>query len=81
MEVSLEAKRNGVNFRQPTFKNPLPKMFGALGKGFLAVFMGMVALGESAGRARAAAELSRMGYQDEAKALMLGKDLEDIKNV
>ena len=81
MEVSLEAKRNGVNFRQPTFKNPLPKMFRALGRGFLAVFMGMVALGESAGRARAAAELSRMGYQDEAKALMLGKDLEDIKNV
>ena len=81
MEVSLEAKRNGVNFRQPTFQNPLPKMFRALGRGFLAVFMGMVALGESAGRARAAAELSRMGYQDEAKALMLGKDLEDIKNV
>ena len=81
MEVSLEAKRNGVEFRRPTFQNPLPKMFRALGRGFLAVFMGMVALGESAGRARAAAELSRMGYQDEAKALMLGKDLEDIKNV
>ena len=81
MEVSLEAKRNGVNFRQPTFKNPMPKMFRALGKGFMAVFMGMVALGESAGRARAAAELSRMGYQDEAKALMLGKSIEEVDNV
>ena len=29
------------------------------------------AFGESAGRARAAAELSRMGMHDEAKALML----------
>jgi len=28
--------------------------------------------GESAGRARAAAELSRMGMHDEAKALMMG---------
>jgi hypothetical protein len=31
----------------------------------------MIAVGESAGRARAAAELSRMGMHDEAKALML----------
>ena len=81
MEVSLEAKRNGVEFRRPTFQNPLPKMFKALGKVLLGMFMAIVAFGESAGRARAAAELSRMGYQDEAKALMLGKDLEDIKNV
>ena len=36
-------------------------------------FVGMIAFGESAGRARAASELSRMGYHDEAKALMLGK--------
>ena len=34
-------------------------------------FVGMIAFGESAGRARAAAELSRQGYHDEAKALML----------
>ena len=81
MEVSLEAKRNGVNFRQPTFKNPLPKMFRALGKGLFGMFMAIVAFGESAGRARAARELANLGYYEEAKALMLGKDLEDIKNV
>ena len=34
-------------------------------------FVGVIAFGESAGRARAAAELSRMGLHDEAKALML----------
>ena len=80
MEVSLEAKRNGVNFRQPTFQNPLPKMFRALGKGFMAVFIGIIAFGESAGRARAAAELSRQGYHEEARNLMLRKDKE-VDNV
>ena len=44
------------------------------------VFVGIIAFGESAGRARAAAELSRQGYHDEARALMLspreyGKDV------
>ena len=34
-------------------------------------FVGMIAFGESAGRARAAAELSRQGFHAEAKALML----------
>ena len=34
-------------------------------------FVGLIAFGESAGRARAASELSRQGYHDEAKALML----------
>ena len=43
----------------------------ALMVGFLAV----VSMGESAGRARAARELHRMGMVEEAKALMLGKDL------
>ena len=33
-------------------------------------FVGLIALGESAGRARAASELSRQGYHDEARALM-----------
>ena len=37
----------------------------------ITAFVGMIAFGESAGRARAAAELSRMGMHDEAKALML----------
>ena len=34
----------------------------------------MIARGESAGRARAASELSRQGFHDEARALMLDKD-------
>ena len=34
-------------------------------------FVGLIALGESAGRARAASELSRLGYHAEARALML----------
>jgi hypothetical protein len=34
----------------------------------------MIALGESAGRARAASELSRQGFHKEARALMLDKD-------
>ena len=34
-------------------------------------FCAMIAFGESTGRARAAAELSRQGMYDEAKALML----------
>ena len=38
----------------------------------ITAFVGMIAFGESAGRARAASELSRMGMHDEAKALMLG---------
>ena len=33
-------------------------------------FVGLIALGETAGRARAAAELSRQGYHGEARALM-----------
>ena len=43
-------------------------------------FVGMIAFGESAGRARAASELSRQGFHAEARALMLspkeyGKDV------
>jgi hypothetical protein len=34
-------------------------------------FVGLIAFGESAGRARAASELSRQGFHKEAKALML----------
>ena len=33
---------------------------------------------EGIGRARAAAELSRQGYYKEAKALMLGKSVEEV---
>ena len=37
----------------------------------IAAFISFIAFGESAGRARAAAELSRMGLHKEAKTLML----------
>jgi len=40
-------------------------------KAFYVAFVGLMAFGESAGRARAANELARQGYYDEAKALML----------
>ena len=38
----------------------------------ITAFCTMIAVGESAGRARAASELSRMGMHDEARALILG---------
>jgi len=44
----------------------------------IAFFVGMIAMGENAGRSRAAAELARNGMMDEAKALMLRKDKEDV---
>ena len=44
----------------------------------IAFFVGMIALGESAGRARAASELARNGYMDEAKSLMLREDVKDV---
>ena len=37
-------------------------------------FVGLIAFGESAGRARAASELYRQGYHEEAKRLMLDRD-------
>lgn len=61
---------------QNTFKNPLV----LIGKGIFTVMttiiLGMIAFGESAGRARAASELARWGYHEEAKNLMLqgGRD-------
>lgn len=38
----------------------------------ITAFIGLIAFGESAGRARAAAELHRQGYTEEAKRLMTG---------
>jgi hypothetical protein len=49
-----------------------PKFIKVIGKFLVAFAMGVWAFGESAGRARAAAELSRQGYHAEAKRLMLG---------
>ena len=40
-------------------------------KAIYVAFVGLIALGESAGRARAARELANMGRYEEAKALML----------
>ena len=60
-----------VAFRQPTFVNPLPKVFKVVGKSLFAMFIALIAFGESAGRARAASELARQGYMEEAKNLML----------
>ena len=60
-----------VALRQPTFKNPLPKMIKTFRKYVVAFAMGVWAFGESAGRARAAAELHRQGFYEEAKRLML----------
>jgi hypothetical protein len=51
--------------------NPLKTTLKVLSKTIVAIGMFLWAFGESAGRARAAAELSRQGYHKEAKALML----------
>jgi len=49
-----------------------PRFIRKFGKIIVAIGMGIWAFGESAGRARAAAELSRQGYHQEARRLMLG---------
>jgi hypothetical protein len=56
------------------------KICKVINKAFFVMFVGIIAFGESAGRARAAAELSRQGFHAEARALMLspkeyGKDV------
>ncbi len=45
----------------------------AIGKTLVAIWIGFLAFGESAGRARAAEALYREGYVEEAKRLMLDK--------
>ena len=50
------------------------KICKKINKALVVMLAGMIAFSESAGRARAAAELSRLGYQAEAKALMLGEN-------
>ena len=47
------------------------KLCSVISKALTVAFMAIVAFGESAGRARAANELYRQGYIEEAKALML----------
>jgi len=47
------------------------KICKVINKALAIMFVGIIAFGESAGRARAAAELHRQGYHAEDKALML----------
>jgi len=61
-----------------SFYNITCKVCTVIRNVLITIFVGMVALGESAGRARAAAELSRQGYHVEAKRLMLRKDQEIV---
>ncbi len=49
----------------------VPNIIKLLGKAFVATAMFLWAFGESAGRARAASELYRQGYVEEARRLML----------
>ena len=49
-----------------------PRFIKKLAKIIVAIGMGLWAFGESSGRARAAAELSRQGFHQEARNLMLG---------
>jgi hypothetical protein len=55
------------------------KICSILRKAFYLAFVGLIAFGESAGRARAANELARQGYYKEAKALMLDHPWRDEK--
>lgn len=57
-----------------SFYNITCKICSVIRKAFYVAFIAVIAFGERAGRARAAAELSRQGYFDEAKALMLRED-------
>ena len=66
-----------VAFRQPKFRNPLPIIGRIIVTGLMTIFPGMIAMGESAGRARAAKQLANMGYHEEAKAIMLRQDKEE----
>lgn len=61
-----------------SFYNITCKVCDVIRKALVAFFVGAIAMGESAGRARAANELARMGRYEEAKALMLRKDKEDV---
>ena len=57
------------------FKNP----FYSVGIVLASIWAGMIAMGEQAGRSRAASELARMGYYDEAKNLMLDRKDKNVQ--
>lgn len=56
-------------------KNP----FYSVGLVLAGLWAGMIAMGEQAGRSRAASELARMGYYDEAKELMLNRKDKNVQ--
>ncbi len=64
-----EFKRMGI--MTTVLYNTTCRVCETIRSGFVKFAMGIWAFGESAGRARAAAELHRQGYTEEAKALML----------
>lgn len=64
-----------------SFYNITCKVCGVIRKALMTAFVAVIAFGESAGRARAASELARQGYMDEAKALILGKSIDEVKDV
>lgn len=51
--------------------NPFNNLFRKVGVSLCAIWVAIIAAGEQAGRARAAAELARMGYYEEARRVML----------
>ena len=53
------------------FYNITCKICTVILNAFVGAFVALIAMGETAGRARAAAELTRQGYHDEAKAIMM----------
>ena len=57
-----------------SFYNITCKVCDVIRKALMTAFVAVIAFGESAGRARAAAELSRQGFYEEARNLMLRKD-------
>lgn len=60
------------------FYNFTCKVCDVIRKSLVGAFAFIIATGETAGRARAAAELHRQGYHREAKALILDKNIEDV---
>jgi hypothetical protein len=54
------------------------KFCEAIRKAVYVAFVGIIAFGESAGRARAASELASKGYYKEAQALMLEGVKKDV---
>ena len=53
------------------FYNITCKVCTVISNAIVGAFVALIAMGETAGTARAAAELTRQGYHKEAKALMM----------